>query len=425
MSTATTTPPRIKPIRILWASRYYWPYGAGRHARAAAAVALTSRLSDAGHHIEVVTPRYGTHWSDGFRFGNIAVHRIASAPRGEWSIQRYVRFLGNWMTERADRFDALVCEGLTDDARAIVDTVANAASKAAGQGRAGQGRAAPIGITLCDGWGGDADEIACRQSRAGRRILAAMASMNHVVTRHAGADRFLIAHGVAGETIRRIPKGFTRPRRITPEQRTASRRSLAMANSDLVARPDDKVLLWCGHMKGRPRDPSGVANLIANARLMCGRYPNLRIWLLGDGELHDWVHTELKAEGVRSVVAIPGTFSDMTDVWQSVDYAIVTDEDQLRYTLPTAVEYAVPVILNDLPTIRSWMGEHFDSQVADSFAWYDPHRPASLRKTFRMVWDDSPGVIEHAWQVALDTAQRRSSSAEIQQWSRLFQPSRS
>lgn len=441
MNTTTNPPPQIPPTRILWASRYYWPFGAGRHARAASTVALTQQLSRAGHHIEVVTPRYGTHWSEGFQLGDIAVHRMAAAPRGEWSIQRYVRYLGQWMSERLDQFDVFVCDGLNDDARAISNALANlpagdsagqnsagqnsAGANSAGQGRAGQGRAVPIGITLCDGWGGDADEVACRQSRGGRRVLAALASMNHVVTRHAGADRFLVAQGMSADRIQRIPRGFSRPLKVALDQRTASRRSLALANSDLAAGPDDKVLLWCGHMKGRPRDHTGVANLVANARLMCGRYPNLRIWLLGDGELHDWIHTELKAEGVRSVVAIPGTFSDMTDVWRAVDFAVITDEDQLRYTLPTAIEHAIPVFLNDLPTIRSWIGEHFDPRVGESFAWYDQHRAASLRKSFRMVWEDFPNVVEHAWQVSMDVAQHRNSNEEIRQWSRLFQSNRS
>ncbi|TWT98982.1 hypothetical protein Pla100_21480 [Neorhodopirellula pilleata] len=397
--------------RILWASRYYWPFGAGRHARAAATVDLTRRLSEAGHHVEVVTPRYGTHWSEGFRFHNIAVHRIAAAPRGEWSIQRYVRHLGNWMIEQSGRFDVLVCDGLNDDARAIINAVT------------GQGRAVPIGVTLCDGWGGDADEVACRQSRSGRRILSAVSAMNHVVTRHAGADRFLIAQGIPPDAIHRTPKGFARPQRVTAEQRAAARGSLGQANSDLTAGPDDRVLLWCGDMKGRPRDQTGVIHLVANARLMCGRYPNLRIWLLGDGELHDWVHTELKAEGVRSVVAIPGSFADMSDVWKAVDFAVVTDEDQLRYTLPSAIERGIPVLLNELPTIRSWIGEHFQSNVAESFAWYDQHRGASLRKNFRMMWDDFSGTAEHAWQVALEAAHHRSESEEIQQWSSIFQRS--
>lgn len=412
-----SSPTRIpRPTRILWASRYYWPYGAGRHARAAATVALTRRLSETGCHVEVVTPRYGTHWSEGFQFGNIAVHRITAAPRGEWSIQRYVRYLGNWMIEQSDRFDVVVCDGLNDDVRAIANVIASRPI-----GVAGRGRAVPIGITLCDGWGGDADEVACRQSRSGRRILTAVSGMNHVVTRHAGADRFLIAQGISPDRIHRIPKGFARPRKVTAEQRTAARASLGQANSDLAAGPQDRVLLWCGHMKGRPRDRTGVIHLVANARLMCGRYPNLKIWLLGDGELHDWIHTELKAEGVRSLVAIPGSFADMRDVWKAVDFAIVTDEDQLRYTLPTAIECGIPVLLNELPTIRSWIGEHFEHDVAESFAWYDQYRGASLRKSFRMMWDDFSATVEHAWQVALDASHRRSEADEMQHWASVFQ----
>lgn len=421
------TPSRM-PTRILWACRHYWPHAAGRHARAAASISMTRRLADAGYHVEVVTPRYGTHWSESFDFHGIQVHRVASAPKGEWSMQRYVRFLGNWMTEQSVRFDAMVCDGVHEDARSIQTAIeqASISPTTSGQGRAGQGGhnefGRPIGITICDGWGRDADEVWCRQARGGKRTLAAVAEMDHVVTRHAGADRFLIAHGVNVERIQRIKSGFTRPPTITAEQRALARKSLAMANSDLATTADDRVLLWCGHMQGHPRDNTGVATLVANARLMCGRYPNLRIWLIGDGEMHDWVHTELKAEGIRSVVAIPGSFSDMTDIWRAIDYVIITDEDQLRHLLPTAIGMGFPILLDEKPPIRAWINEHFAPAVADSFAWYDHHRAASLRKTFRMLWDDMPAAINHAQQVALEASAQFSNTEELRRWSTLLHP---
>lgn len=401
---------------------------------------MTQRLVASGHHVEVVTPRYGTHWSDSFEFEGIVVHRVAAAPKGEWSMQRYVRFLGNWMAEQADRFDAMVCDGINEDARAIIAAVQQTRRSQQGtgvkpdragqaeveQGRAGQGGkpATPLGITLCDGWGGDADEVWCRQARGGKRALSALGEMDWIVTRHAGADRFLVAHEVPGNRIQRIKTGFSRTPIMTTntaELRAAARTSLAMANSDLATTDDDRVLLWCGNLQGRPRDNTGVSTLVANARLMCGRYPNLRIWLLGDGEMHDWVHTELKAEGVRSVVAIPGSFADMTDVWRAVDYAVITDDDQLRHQLPTAIGMGIPVLLDEKPPIRAWINEHFESSIADSFAWYDHHVAASLRKTFRMLWDDMPAAIEHAKQVALHASAQSSDTEELRHWSNLLQ----
>lgn len=421
-SQSSRLPPRSSPSdrrpakRILWAARSYWPLGAGRHNRAAASVAMTTRLSEAGYDIDVLTPKYSTRWSESFQFGSIRVHRIATVPKGEWSVQRYVRYVSQWIMERADRYDVIVCDGLHDDVRAV----AAAITKLRVSGSSLDANGSPIGIAICDGWGGDADEVACRQSRGGRRNLAAAAELNFVITRHAGADRCLVAHGVSPDRLRRIPTGFARPTRLPTDQLAASRRALAAANSDLTTAADDRVLLWCGDMHADPLDNTGVATIVANARLLCGRYPKLRIWLLGDGHQHDWVHTELKADGVRDVVAIPGTFSDMTDVWRSVDFVVVNDEDQLRYVLPSAIERAIPVLLDDKPTIRAWVNEHFSPQVAESFAWYDHHKAASLRKAFRMIWDDMPGTIQHAWQIAQDASHRLSDFDESRHWSSIF-----
>ncbi|WP_283432386.1 glycosyltransferase [Neorhodopirellula lusitana] len=412
--------------RVLWVTRRFWPHVYGRHARASASYELVRRWSAAGYDMQVVTPRFSGHWSEGFAIGEIPVHRIVAAPKGEWSMQRYVRYLGNWIIEQLENFDAIVCDGLSDEVRSVAMAVTHARKQQNAASPLASGfHHVPTAVAICDGWGGDADEVWCRQARGGRRVLASLAELDCVVTRHAGADRFLVAHEIPSERIQRIPRGFARPERWTLKQRSAARKSLASANHDLTAGPEDRVLLWCGEMRGRPDREEGVVTLVKNARLLCGRYPNLRIWLLGDGELHDWAHRELKAEGVRSVVAIPGTFSDMTDVWRSVDFVAATCEDHLRYVLPKAIESAVAVLVADQPPMREWVQTYFEPAVADSFAWYEPKRIASFRKTFRMLWEELPDVTQHAWEIANEAAHRFHDNEEMHRWAEILSPRRS
>ncbi|MFG0288119.1 MAG: glycosyltransferase [Rhodopirellula sp. JB044] len=397
---------------VLWVTRRYWPHGAGQHARAAASLALSNAWSAMGTHVEVVTPRYGSSWSHEFLYDAIRVHRVAAAPKGEWSMPRYVRHLANWLSEQADRFDWILCDGINDDIRSIVSAV---------QQSRGANPASLIRCGLiCDGWGGDSDEVWLRQTRGGKRCLHAISELDRIFTRHSEADRCLVASGIAPERIQRVAHGFSRPSRVSEEQRASSRHSLELINTDLRTDKQDHVLLWCGHMAGNGPANEGVKSIVASARIICARYPNLKIWMLGDGELHDWVHTELKAEGVRSVVAIPGTFPDMTDVWNAVDAVVVTDEDQIRYTLPAAISHAVPTVLADHHSIRSWIEDKFDADVAGSFAWYDWKKPSTFRKTFRTVWDDLPTAKELAWEVAMDAAKRLSLTDELNQWALIF-----
>lgn len=406
--------------RVMWVTRRYWPHGPGQHPQAAAAARLTQALSDMGMHVEVVTPRYGTHWSNEFQFGRIRVHRILAVPKGEWSTQRYVRYLANWMAERAAHFDWIVCDGIDDDVRSVAAAVEHSRHDPT------RGTRPPTrGAVLCDGWGSDGDDVMCRQSRGGKRSLQAIADLDQVITRHSTLDRFLISSGVAPQRIRRLAPGFARPARVTADQRATARRSLASINRDLITGKDDRVLMWCGAMTGRPDYDGGVGLVVGSARQLCQRYSKLKIWMLGDGPLYDWVHTELKAEGVRNVVAIPGTFADMTDVWDAVDGVVVTDDDQLRYTLPAAISHALPAVVADHAAIRAWMKDKFASDIVDSMAWYESQKAASFRQSFRGVWDNLPAATDLAWEVAMDAARRFNASEELNQWLSILAPASS
>ncbi len=405
-------------IRVLWVTRRYWPHAAGQYPQAATSAALTQALVGMGVHVEVVTPRYGTHWSHEFLYGGIRVHRILTAPKGDWSTQRYVRYLGNWLAEQTCRFDWIVCDGIDDDVRSVAAAIEHSRSDPTRGARP-----ATRGVVLCDGWGSDGDDVACRQSRSGKRWLQAIAELDQVITRHSTLDRFLVSSGIAPARIRRLTPGFARPTRISLDGRLASRRSLAGINRDLKTDQEDHVLLWCGRMAGRPDYDGGVGLLVGSARLLCGRYPNLKIWMLGDGPLHDWVHTELNAEGVRNVVAIPGSFADMTDIWNAVEGVVVTDEDQLRYTLPAAIAHALPTVVADQAAIRAWMKDKFTSDIVDSIAWYDAKKPASFRKSFRNVWDDLPAANDFAWEVAMDAARSFNAGEELSQWATILSSS--
>ncbi len=401
--------------RVLWVTRRYWPHGAGEYPQAATSLALTQAFSDMGMRVEVVTPRYGTHWSHEFLYGRIRVHRILAAPKGDWSTQRYVRFLGNWLTEQSARFDWIVCDGINDDVRSVA--IAREHSRRDPTRRT---RLPLRAAVLCDGWGSDGDDVLCRQSRSGKRCLQSIADLDQVITRHSTLDRFLISNGISPQRIHRIAPGFARPTRVSLDQRLAARRSLAGINRDLKVDKDDHVLLWCGRMAGPANYDSGVGSIVGSARLLCKRYPNLKIWMLGDGPLHDWVHTELKAEGARDVVAIPGTFADMTDIWDAAEGTVVTGDDQLRYTLPMAIAHALPILIADHAPIRAWVQDKFASDIADSVAWYDANKLGSFRRTFRNLWDNLPAANDLAWEIAKDAARRFSAGEELHQWASIL-----
>lgn len=407
---------------VLHVTRRFWPHSAGRHERAASSVRLVQLWAKSGIHVEVLTPRYANTWSKQFLLGDVMVHRAASRPRGEWSIARYVRFLSQWIAdwihkshERCGSLElVVVVDGVNHDCRAVRAALASSSVQGLANLRLRT-------LVLCDGWGADADEVIAENSRHGKKNLAAALSFDGVVTRHGAADRFWVSQGLAAEKLHRLPVGFARPEKPDQATKIAAQQSLAAANTDLALANNEKVLLWCGAMQGVENSESHVGRLINNARLLCARFPTLKIWLIGDGELHDWAHTELKAEGVRTVVSIPGSFPDMTDVFRAVDFAVVTDEAQLRYGLPRVLEAAYPLMLRDCRLIRDWLRERLDSSVVDSMAWYDHSRDASFRKVFRGLWEDESAAREHALEIAAELSRRHTVQAELQAWLRAME----
>jgi glycosyltransferase involved in cell wall biosynthesis len=399
----------------MFVARHFWPHCAGRHETAAATFELTQRLANWGMRVEVVTPRHGNHWPAEITLGDVKVHRVAAAPRGDWSTQRYVRHLGNWLAERLPGLDAIVCDQLREECRAVATAIQSAPTDTGGTG-------STLGVAMCGGWGDDSDETWCQNSRSGRRVLQSCSGLDAVVTDHAKTDRYLVSHGVPAGKVCRRPIGFRRPVIVTDEQRMAARRSLRGINLDLTTDNDSRVLLWCGPMSGPASSDSGVGALVQSARFLAARDQELRIWLLGDGKLRDWVHTELKAEGVRSVVALPGSFSDMTEIWQSVDAVVLNEDSQLRFTFPETLAAGLPVIVADRPAAREYLQSHFDSSILESLAWYDPAKPSTLRKAFRSVWGDFEMAKQHALELARDLSRRHPLEQEWTFWQSVLHP---
>lgn len=390
-------------------TRRFWPHGAGTHESAAAAVTLAQAWSAAGHRVEVVTAKYGPHWATEFDFGPVRVHRLASAPRGDWASARYVRHLGHWLADHATADDTIVAAVMRDDVPAVQAATARRGSR---------------GIVICGGIGNDADTAWCGLARGGHRTIASASALTTVVTHHASSTRFLIGQGIAPEKIRCLEMPIPRRTASSPDIRSAARLALRVANSDLTVGDDTRVLLWCGAMRGVPGTPGGLTSLVASARFLLRRYENLRIWLVGDGPSRDWVHTELKAEGVRSLVAMPGSFADMTDVLDAVDGLVVSDDETARDTIWAALGRGLPLILPESPAWRMTLGLDAipspDTSPGDDrgmcVSWYSSTQPKSLRRAVRLAWDDPSTTEQLACQLGDQLSRDRPMIQYWNQW---------
>ncbi len=330
--------------------------------------------------VKVCTPRYAASWPERFWFREIPVHRPAAAPRSDWSISRYTRHMTHWLRQQTASTDVILVDAMREEAIAAIEACRGSACGS---------------VIRYSGHGVYSDAAFWNLTRAGRRcgLIAKMADA--VVAKSALCSRTLIADRFSPERVHRISPGFAAGRIRSPQQRAAARATLATVNTDLRT-DDDSPVAICNAPMIRA---GGICQLVAATRHLVSRYPNLRVWFLGDGPYRDWIYEQLRGDGVRASIAMPGSFSQMEDVYAAADFYIQTDDSGLDHFLPAAVSAELPVIavntdatravltgsLGRLPTPAGLGGE---SEPACWVHWVEDPTPKQYLAAVSSVLDD-------------------------------------
>lgn len=382
---------------------HYWPHlavdAAGRDVR------LASALARAGVTVEVLTPRYATSWPDELMHREIPVHRPVAAARNQWSIGRYLKYLEVWLTQHADRFDVLFCTNLREEAIAVTRAAARQ----------------PVHTVLQhSGTAGAADHLAWPAMRYGRRLRVALSQADAIVVNWASVQRDLVALGVPPKRLHRIDLGISAgaaPVR-TPQQRgdgtstLKSRLALAAVNRDLALDRDSMVVLAAGQMNYL----SGMLALAEATTHLIDQWPDLRLWLIGDGDQRDELHGYFRYHGIRQNVAMPGTFVDFEDLFRVADVVVLpSPADGLEEMLPAALAAAVPLVAVDTVDTRAFL-----SGFEQSVGWFNPGDSTSLQAAIRAALVELPARRTEAVRLRRELLRRRPYDATVAHYKQLF-----
>lgn len=361
------------PTRVLMISRHYWPHftidAACRDAR------LADALARSGMSIEVLTPRYSNAWPDRIVHREIVVHRPLTAPRGGWSVVRYLKLLEAWLTENADRFDVFFCTHCNDDVTAMVRA---AAAKSLRR------------VVLHSGTGAAADHVILPATRNGRRIRWSLDRVDAIVVSWPSVHRQMLATGLSPKQLHRIDIGVPPSasavhrddKSTSNDLLRRSRAALSQVNGDMMLHHDSHVVMACGEMNLR----GGMMTLAATVPPLIDIWPDLRFWLVGDGRQRDALHGYFRHHSVRQNVAMPGTFVDFDDLFQVADLLVVpSGSDSLESILPAAVGAALPIVVADTPDTR-W----FFAGAEDSVGWFPVENADAMRRAIRSALIDLP-----------------------------------
>lgn len=392
--------------RVLLIARHYWPHGSVDSA--CFAYQMAGALKRDGVEIEVLTPRYASSWPDRLWVGEIPVHRPAAAPRSDWSIGRYTRHLTNWLRQHGKPFDVLWVDGIRDEATAAVE-----AARTLGCAT----------VLRCAGWGLNDDTQWWQTNRTAGRCAAFGKLADAVVAKSAQSARSLLASGFSPNQVVRIDQGIAAGSAVTAALRHRARKSLAAANGDLFAEDDAPVILCTSPMTRQ----SGIHVLVEAARTLVMRQPNLRIWFIGDGPYRDWIYQQLRGDGVRASIAMPGSFCDSDDLFLAADLYLQPDEEGLDYFLPAAVRAGLPIVAVDNASTRTVLtgtarqGPQFEGHdVGQWIHWISGATPKLARQGLCQVLDDLPAARKDAAQLRRFLLRQQPLSATVAAYHDLF-----
>ncbi len=368
-----------RPLRVLLVGRHFWPHGSvdsGGYL-----VQLACGLSRRGISVEVCTPRYASSWPEKFWLREIPVHRPAMAPRSDWSIGRYTRQLTQWLRAQSGKFDVVMVDAIREESIAAIE-----ASRLTGT---------PTVVRYA-GWGRHADNQFWKSSRAARRCGTIGKMADAVIAKSGCCKRALIADRFADERIVRIESGFAAGPTTTIARRIEARRALAAANSDLKTHHDNVVAICNASMIRE----GGITDVVKATYRMVDRHPNLKVWFLGDGPHRDWIYDQLRGDGVRTSIAMPGSFANLDDVYSAADLYLQPDDTGLDHFLPMAVSMELPIVARASESVRAVLvgslppPTHVDTTVDDGPAswikWIDDSSTTSYVESISSVLSDLP-----------------------------------
>ncbi len=393
-------------LRVLLIGRHFWPHGSIDSA--GFLFHLACGLHRQGVHVEVLSPRYASSWPEQFTIREIPVHRPAAAPRSDWSMGRYVRHVTTWLRENAKSFDVLLVDAIREESTAAIE-----ASRSLG---------CPT-IVRCAGWGNHSDPQWWRTTRSARKCGVVGRMADAVIVKSAACQRELLVDGYAATRLERINNGFAAGPLRTVESRHAAQSALATIHGDLVTHPETPVVLCASRMT---RD-GGVNLLVRAARHLIDRYPDLRLWFLGDGPYRDWIYEYLRGEGVRSSIAMPGSFCDVQDVFAAADLFVQPDDDGLDFFLPSAVSAELPIVTVNNESTRAVIagGAGPESSLAEQTSslvqWCSGATSKLIRTGIMAVLEDLPARRSNASQLRRLLVRRHPQSETVQAYVELMQ----
>lgn len=313
-------------LRIVLVTPRFWPlFGGPEDAVAELALGLKRRAAEP----TVVTARWDAQWSSRLVYGPVPVIRLPHPRTRGWGTLRYLIALARWLRRHRNEIDLVYLVGLGHEA-----TVARSALGDCG-----------IPIVVRPDVLEDRDGQSPSRWRLRRRCHAADAA----IVGNVGAARALADTGLPRQAIHTIAEGIPESLLDHAGERADARASLADINPMLIVTAGARVVVCIGRLtKGR-----GLLRLIDAWQPLSRKWPDARLWLIGDGPFREQLYARLGDLDLRLSVNMPGSFDDLGDVLAAANLLVDPNgESTSPRTILQAIALGRPVVGCNLETLR-------------------------------------------------------------------------
>ncbi|MEO8271697.1 MAG: glycosyltransferase [Aureliella sp.] len=339
--------------RVLVIARHFWPATNDDTLRL---YHWVQHLRGLGAEVQVATPRWHNAWPRRIVCDGVSVQRIDYPPSHTLRMGRYSRQLGNWLAKVAGEFDAVYCDTIELEAAAVLNTP--------------QLAHLPLMLRYAAPSAGIAMDT---PASVPAKTLALCRRATTVLAADVRSQQQLLAAGLPRASIVRTAQIHGRCYDRSPEARRRARQLLSEINHDLFARGHDRVVVCPGELTREWH----VLELIHELAPLIESHRALRVWVLGDGRQRGPIYEALRHEGLHRVVAMPGLFTDLEEIFQAADLCIFPAPGLgLGWLLPTAIASGVPLLASDSPEARRQLEPEADQLI------YAAEQPLGLRQLF-------------------------------------------
>jgi glycosyltransferase involved in cell wall biosynthesis len=315
---------------------------------------LATEFRRLGHQPTIVTAQWEPHWPTECVHREISVVRLPQPQIRGWGTIRYMHALARWLRKHQAELDAVLVSRLRHDAYAAVSTL--------------RGSRVPV-ILRAEGSGVTGDVAWQKTARFGNRIKQACLGADAIIAANSQVVEELHTAGYAKDRTHMVPSGVTLPPPRDADQQFTARLAISDANMSLEMIADARLVVYTGRL----HEQKGLPDLVRAWEKIAKRWPNARLWLVGEGPQRDDLYDLMVDLGLHHQVFLPGAFDDITEVLAAADlFVLPSYEVGTSLALLEAMAAGVPVIASDIPGHRRLVQHEITGLLVP------PHAPAAL-----------------------------------------------